>query len=374
MTGTFAFPTTVLFGAGRIAEWRDRMTRLGASRPLVVTDSGLIDTDTFKSVLAAAGAAPSSVSVFSDIRPNPSEADVRAATAAFGQHGCDSVVGVGGGSAIDVAKILRLRAKLPPQWQLREAIPAQDIGKLAPFVAVPTTAGTGSEVGRSSVITLDRQKHVVFHPSLLADVVILDPALTVGLPAKLTAATGADALTHCIESFTSPLFHPLCEGIALEGIHLIAGALPRAVKTPTDLDARGKMLVAATMGGIAFQKELGAAHSLAHPLSAICGLHHGLANALVLPTVMKFNAIHKPGVYARVGTAMGIPDPTDRATIDAVQSLLFDIGIASGLRAQGVKDSQLDALANQAFADGCHATNPVPVTRDDLYHLYQQAM
>ena len=161
---------------------------------------------------------------------------------------------------------------------------------LAPFIAIPTTAGTGSEVGRSSVITIDDQKLVIFHPALLANLVMLDPELTIDLPANLTAATGADALTHCIESFTSPVFHPLCDGIALEGIHLIAQALRPAVHEPANLEARGKMLIAATMGGIAFQKDLGAAHSLAHPLSAICGLHHGLANALLLPSVMAFNA------------------------------------------------------------------------------------
>jgi len=260
-----------------------------------------------------------------------------------------------------------------PEWTARQPLPER-VAKLPPFVAVPTTAGTGSEVGRSSVITVDGIKRVLFDPALRADVVILDPALTVELPAKLTAATGADALTHCIESFTSPTFQPICDAFALEGIHLITTALRRAVKEPTDLDARGSMLLAATMGGIAFQKDLGAAHSLAHPLSSICGVHHGLANALVLPTVMKFNATRKPGVYARVGTAMGLHPPTDEATIRAIESLLADIGIATGLRAHGVTTAHLDPLTTQAFADPCHQTNPVPVTRDDLYHLYEQAM
>jgi alcohol dehydrogenase class IV len=245
---------------------------------------------------------------------------------------------------------------------------------LAPFIAIPTTAGTGSEVGRSSVITIGGQKQVIFHPSLLAKLVILDPELTVDLPPKLTAATGADALTHCIESFTSPEFHPLCEGIALEGIRLIARSLSDAVKKPSDLEARGNMLIAATMGGIAFQKDLGAAHSLAHPLSAICGLHHGLANALVLPLVMKFNAVRKSGLYLRVGEAMGLPHASDETTIAAVEQLLRDIGIAPGLRQHGVRDDQLDALADQAFADSCHKTNAVPVTREDLRRLYEQAI
>jgi alcohol dehydrogenase class IV len=239
---------------------------------------------------------------------------------------------------------------------------------------MPTTAGTGSEVGRSSVVTIGGTKRVIFHPALLADLVILDPELTVNLPPKLTAATGADALTHCIESFTSPEFHPLCDGIALEGIRLIGHALPYAVKQPRDLEARGLMQIAATMGGIAFQKDLGAAHALAHPLSAMCGVHHGTANALVLPTVMELNARRKPGLYQRVAIALGCPEASDACAVAAVQSLLFNIDLTGGLRSVGVRDEQLDALSDAAFADSCHKTNPVPVTRDDLRALYQQAM
>jgi alcohol dehydrogenase class IV len=190
----------------------------------------------------------------------------------------------------------------------------------------------------------------------------------------LTAATGADALTHCIESFTSPEFHPLCDGIALEGIRIIGEALPYAVKQPRDLEARGLMQIAATMGGIAFQKDLGAAHSLAHPLSAMCGVHHGTANALVLPTVMELNARRKPGLYTRVAVALGCVEPTDACAVAAVQSLLFNVELTGGLRSVGVRDDQLDALADAAFVDSCHKTNPVPVTRDDLRALYQQSM
>jgi alcohol dehydrogenase class IV len=283
------------------------------------------------------------------------------------------VIALGGGSALDVGKVIRLLVD-SPQKTLASIKWDDDVGKLAPFLAIPTTAGTGSEVGRSSVVTIDGTKRVIFHPALLADLVILDPTLTVDLPAKLTAATGADALTHCIESFTSPEFHPLCEGIALEGIHIIAEALPRAMRSAKDLDARGKMQIAATMGGIAFQKDLGAAHSLAHPLSAMCGVHHGTANALVLPAVMELNAKRKPGVYRRVAVALGCAEPTDACAIASVKSLLKEIGLTGGLRSAGVKDDQLDALADAAFADSCHKTNPVQVTREDLRALYQQAM
>jgi hypothetical protein len=370
MVASFSFPTTILFGAGAVRELAARCQAIGASKPLIVTDPGLTKTPAFATTRQAA---PSSAQFFSDTKSNPTLENVTDAVAQFRQHGCDSVIGLGGGSAIDVAKIVRLVVKLP-QWKLGQPLPTTPIEQLAPFIAIPTTAGTGSEVGRSSVITIGGQKQVIFHPLLLAKLVILDPELTVDLPAKLTAATGADALTHCIESFTSPEFHPLCDGIALEGIRLIAQSLRDAVNEPKNLSARGNMLIAATMGGIAFQKDLGAAHSLAHPLSAICGLHHGLANALVLPLVMKFNAVRKPGLYLRVGEAMGLPHASDEATIAAVETLLREIGVPPGLRQHGVRDDQLDALADQAIADSCHKTNPVPVTRDDLRRLYQEAM
>jgi alcohol dehydrogenase class IV len=370
MTAAFSFPTAIVFGPGAIGELRQRLEKLGAVKPLVVTDSGLVATATFKRAMVSA---PAACPVFSGIESNPTDTQVQAATDEFRKNGCQSVIGIGGGSALDVAKIVRLKARLP-QWNIGQPIPTDQALDLAPFTAIPTTAGTGSEVGRSSVVTIAGKKRVIFHPSLLAKLVILDPELTLDLPVKLTAATGADALTHCIESFTSPEFHPLCDGIALEGIRLIANALPIVTKDPRNVDARGQMLVAATMGGIAFQKDLGAAHSLAHPLSAICGMHHGLANALVLPTVMRFNASRRPRLYERVGQAMGVKQTDDRSTIDAVESLLRNTGLTMGLRANGLKDEQLATLADQAFEDDCHRTNPVPVTRDDLYHLYEQAM
>ena len=370
MPVTFSFPTTIKFGAGSVGELGETLRSLGANKPLVVTDAPLTETRAFRTAVAAISGP---FHVFADTRSNPTEDNVEAAARAFVEQQCDSVIGLGGGSAIDVAKIVRVRVNRPT-WNLREPLSGEDdLGALAPFIAIPTTAGTGSEVGRSSVITIEGQKRVIFHRALLARLVILDPELTVELPAKLTAATGADALTHCIESFTSPMFHPLCDGIALEGIHLIARSLRTTVSIPMNLEARGNMLVAATMGGIAFQKDLGAAHSLAHPLSAICGLHHGLANALVLPTVMRFNAMRKPGLYARVGQAMGTKS-ADPHTISAVEDLFKDIGLPRDLATVGVKPDHLPALVDQAFADACHQTNPVPVTREDLHRLYQEAM
>lgn len=367
----FSFPTTIVFGAGTAATlWQRFAARTGATRPLLVTDRGLLSTAAFGSVREVLGGRER---VFSDVQLNPTEANVRAAADAFTMSGCDSVIALGGGSAIDVGKVIRLAAKYSDR-RLGDFDGGDEVGRLPPFCAVPTTAGTGSEVGRSSVVTIGQTKRVIFHPSLLADLVLLDPTLTIDLPPKLTAATGADALTHCIESFTSPQFHPLCDAIALEGIAIIADALPRAVNAPRDLHARGQMQIAAMMGGIAFQKDLGAAHSLAHPLSAMCGVHHGTANALVLPAVMEFNARRKPGVYARVAVALGCDASTDACAIASVRSLLKEIGLSHGLRAVGVKDEQLHGLADQAYADSCHETNPVPVTRDDLLALYQQAM
>lgn len=374
---TFSFPTTTLFGPGAIAELPTRLGQMGARRPLVVTDTGLLETRAFAALKKAVGA---SCEIFSGVHPNPVEQDVVQAARAFREKGCDSVIAFGGGSALDVGKACRLLIKRPDLALSQFNFNDDWIG-LAPCVCVPTTAGTGSEVGRSSVITLEatQRKGVLFHPQLLARLVVLDPELTLDLPAKLTAATGLDALTHCVESFTSPVFHPLCDGIALEGIHLIVEALPRAYRNGTDLDARGKMLVAAAMGAVAFQKDLGATHSLAHPLSSLCGMHHGTANAVCLPHVMEFNAQRKPGLYRRVGVAAGLDvlkagdTEADRRTIQFMRVLIRELGLGEGLGSHGVNESHLDALVEQAWADPCHQTNPVPVTRDDLRALYTAA-
>src|SRR5436190_875650 len=318
MISNFSFPTKVLFGAGALGELPGKLPGLNVRRPLLVTDAGVRTTDAFKRVSSIAG---TTWPVFSDVHPNPTNEDVEATCAAYHEHKCDSVIALGGGSPLDVGKIIRLRIKRPDK-SLAQFDADADWTGLAPLITIPTTAGTGSEVGRSSVIIIDNRKKGIFHPNLLASLAVLDPELTTGLPPRLTAATGADALTHCIESFTSPVFHPLCDGIALEGIRLIAEALPRAVKNGGDVEARGLMLIAAMMGGIAFQKDLGAAHSLSHPLSSLCGLHHGTANALTLPVVMEFNAARKPGLYRRIGVAFGLAQTDDAAIIRHVRAFL----------------------------------------------------
>ncbi|SPE50516.1 Iron-containing alcohol dehydrogenase [Verrucomicrobia bacterium] len=370
MSSSFSFPTNIRFGAGSLQELPRHLAALGVNKPLIVTDPGLLPTDAFKSLEKISG---KKWAVFSGVHPNPVIEDVEAATAAYRTGKCDSVIAFGGGSALDVGKVIRICVKRPDKPLIPFDFDA-DWSGLAPCVTIPTTAGTGSEAGRSSVIIKDGRKQVIFHPALIASLVVLDPELTRGLPPKLTAATGADALIHCIESFTSPVFHPPCDGIALEGIHLIEQSLARAVKNGDDLEARGKMLVAAMMGAIAFQKDLGAIHSLAHPLSTFCGMHHGTANALCAPFVMKFNAERVPGLYRRVGVAFGLSNPEDAATIEHVSGLFREVGLAPGLRAYGVKESQLDAMSEQAFEDTCHQTNPVPVTQKDLRSLYQLAL
>src|SRR5437763_7913510 len=300
----FSFPTPTLFGAGALAELPQRLPRLGLHRPLVVTDPGLLNSSAFGALAKVLGETQRDQKwfLYADVHPNPVESDVREAAAVFRENGCDGVIALGGGSPLDAGKAARLLVKRAG-FDLAKFYDEPDWSGLAPFVGIPTTAGTGSEVGRSSVITLEttKRKAVLFHPNLLAQLVILDPELTRGLPPNLTAATGADALTHCIESFTCPAFHPMCDGIALEGVRLIADALPRAFRDGNDLDARGTMLVAAAMGAVAFQKDLGLVHSMAHPLSTICGMHHGLADALCLVAGMKFCAERKPGLYRRVG-------------------------------------------------------------------------
>jgi alcohol dehydrogenase class IV len=352
---------------------------MGVRRPLVVTDPGLLRTSAFGRLREALGPGREGEAwhLFSGVHPNPVEADVTQAAAMYREHRCDGVIAFGGGSPLDVGKAVRLFGKRP-DLELAVFDYRDDWSGLAPFIAIPTTAGTGSEVGRSSVVTLaaTNRKKVIFHPELLARLVILDPELTRDLPPALTAATGADALTHCIESFTCPVFHPMCDGIALEGIRLIVEALPIAFREGTNLDARGKMLVAAAMGAVAFQKDLGACHSLAHPLSTVCGLHHGLANAVCLPPVLRFNARHRPGLYRRVGVVCGLDvqratdAEADAATIGLLTGFLASLGLARRLRDLGVEDRHLEELTAQAFDDGCHRTNVVPVTAADLRAFY----
>jgi alcohol dehydrogenase class IV len=384
-TASFSFPTSVQYGPGVLSAIESVFEKLKIQHPLIVCDTFLPDTPAYGKLMKALEGVDHlrHVSVFKDVHPDPVESNVRGAADAYRTNQCDGIIGLGGGSALDVAKVCRLLIMEPGlRFEESGAILARTWSALPPFIAIPTTAGTGSEVGRSSVITLEKTdaKSVIFHPSLLADEVLLDPEVTVSLPDKLTAATGLDALTHCIESFTSPVLQPLCDGIALEGIQLISRHFLKAVHEGSNLDARGGMLLGAMMGGIAFQKDLGATHSMAHPLSNLCQLHHGLANALCLPFVMQWNAGKQPGLYRRVGIAAGLDilnveaTEADTMTLHWVRMLIEQSGIQMGLSNHGVTPSHIEDLADLAIQDSCHQTNPVPVNRDVFVKLYQAAL
>ena len=378
---TFSFPVKTIVGPGTLGMLSRELSQISVRKPLVVTDGGLLSTSAYGYLKEHLVAAAIPFEVFSGVHPNPVESDVDGAAAAYRTASCDGVIGFGGGSALDVAKAVRLKLK-KPDLQLISFNAKDDWSCLAPCVCVPTTSGTGSEVGRTSVITIEATGHKtgIFHPCLLADLVFLDAEVTRDLPPRLTAATGIDALTHCIESFTSPVYQPYCDGIALEGVGMVVRWLPVAIDNGGDLEARTQMSVAAAMGAVAFQKDLGAAHSMAHPLSTQHGIHHGTANALCLPTVMRFNARGRPGIYRRVGEAAFLnladlsPEDADRQTIEFLEQFIQRSGISGGLKGAGVTKDHIDRLADEAFLDACHHTNPVPVTREAFVQLFVAAL
>jgi alcohol dehydrogenase class IV len=372
----FSFPTAIQFGCGARKLVGAHLRAQGLRRPLVVTDRALAALPMLAEFLSHLGDGLE-VAVFSGVAGNPTAAQAMAGAAAFGAHGADCVIGFGGGAALDVAKIVGLLATrgghaLEYAWDHPQARPIE--GELPYFVALPTTAGTGSEVGRSSVVSEDdtHVKRVIFSPRLLARAVFADPELTVGLPPAVTAATGMDALTHNVESYLSPEYHPLCDGIALEGTRIAARALARAVHEPHDLAARGDMLMASMMGAIAFQKDLGAVHSCAHALSAVCDLHHGLANALMLEPVLRFNLEAAPEKFAELAHVVGARDGA--GFIDWIARLKRAIGIPAGLAATGVRREQIPALVAIAERDICHRTNPRPCTAADFERFFLQAL
>jgi alcohol dehydrogenase class IV len=380
---TFSFPTRIVFGVGATRQLPACLEEIGVRRPLVVTDPGLRAAPPFKAVEAALRDSGIQYEVFDGVHPNPIEEDVVQAARAYRTAGCDCVIGVGGGSAIDVAKATVVMARQEgtlADYEAQAGGMDRMTGPYDPIIAIPTTAGTGSEVGRSSVITSPklRRKIIIFSPWLLPKRAILDPELTVSLPPFLTAATGMDAFTHCLESLTCPVYHPLCDAIAIHGLEMVVHFLERATRNGHDIEARGNMLVAASMGAIAFQKDLGATHSLAHPLSTEFGVHHGLANALCLPAVMRFNLDAAAPYYARLARIYG--DGTNEAdnrlaakAAEMVEGMIDRLGIKRGLRNHGVPQEGLQGLSESAFADSCHKTNIRPCTQDDLLRLYQES-
>jgi hypothetical protein len=374
----FAFPTTIHFGAGARRLVGPHLLELRLKRPLIVTDRALAALPVvaeFRSHLRGLD-----VAVFSGIHGNPTCAMVMAGAAAFKAHGADCVIGFGGGAALDVAKVVGVMAThegdvLEYVWDHPKVRPI--INPLPHFIALPTTAGTGSEVGRSSVVSENdtHHKRTVFDARILAKAVFADPELTLALPTAVTAATGMDALTHNIESYLSPAYHPLCDGIALEGLRIGARALATAVHEPGNLAARSDMLMSSMMGAIAFQKDLGSVHACAHALGAVCDLHHGLANALMIDTVLDWNREAVPEKFAELSHAVGIqPDSDGAAFIRWLRELKSRVGITGGLAARGVTRAHLPQLIPLAAKDFTAQTNPRPTTEADYERFFLAAM
>lgn len=369
MISTFSFPTKILFGPGAVERLPEEIERRGMNRPLLVTDAGLAGTAVFTRVRKLAPAAV----VFTQVDPNPTEQNVLDGAELYVGEGCDSVIGLGGGSPLDAAKAIRLKVTHPlPLADYDDLVDGwkRISADLPPFIAIATTAGTGSEVGRSAVITIEktRRKTVIFSPYLIPSVAINDAELTLELPASVTAGTGMDAYTHNVEAYLAKGYHPLCDAIALEGARLASENLPRVMAIPKDVEARGNMLMSSMMGAIAFQKGLGATHSLAHPLSSEFGMHHGTANAVLLPHVLEFNHDVAKERMIKLARQAGVASIVDRT-----KELNSLCNIRPRLRDYGIPESSLGMLAGKAIEDGCHLSNPRACTEDDLLHLYRRA-
>ena len=383
MITEMSFPTRIVFGEGALREVPNHLARLGVKRPLVVADQGVVAAGLLARLTAVLEGARVPFATFDGVEPNPTGGTVERGLAAYRQSGCDGVVGLGGGSPIDAGKGVRLLATHAlPLAQYDDAKDGWRLvtNPLPPMIAIPTTAGTGSEVGRSFVVTLEEtgRKTVIFAPPLMPSVAVCDPELTYGLPPRLTAATGMDAFTHNLEALCAKGFHPLADALARKGIELCGRHLVRAVRDGRDAEARASMMIAAITGAAAFQKGLGAAHALAHALTPVAGVHHGLANAIVLPYVMEFNLGAAAAPLAEAAVALGEPASSDaeglaRRAVERVRALLRDAGLPASLREVGVNEGQLPLLAQKAFEDASHLANPRPCQPADLSALLHAA-
>jgi len=374
----YNFPTIIRFGPGSSKELGDYLVKNDLLRPLIVTDPIVAQLDFFKKMLTELKSKKISVEVFSDLHKNPVKSDVYKGTDVYDNTSRNAVVGIGGGVALDVARAIVLRVNHREDLFKYDDLIGGDVyvtNDVPHFITIPTTAGTGSEVGRSAIIADDdtHQKKILFSPKLLAKVVFADPMLTMDLPAPVTAATGMDALTHNMEAFLAKMPHPLCEGIALEGIALIHQSLENAVNKP-DLQSRSKMLIASLMGAVAFQKGLGVVHSLAHPLSALLDTHHGLANAVNIPYGMQFNIKGCEEKFKRIARTLELKKENGEAVVEYLFNLNSNIGIPHKLSKIGVKAEHINTLADLAIADFAHPNNPKPVTREDFKSLYENAL
>jgi len=376
LRGNWNYPTSIKFGAGRIAELPDHCRSLGMKRPLLVTDAGLAALPMVANALRLSRDAGLGCELFSDVQPNPVEANVTAGVAAYRAGHHDGVIAFGGGSALDTGKAIALMVgQERPIWDFEDRedwFTRVNVARMAPVVAVPTTSGTGSEVGRASVLTdlRDHTKKIIFHPRMLPAIVIADPELTVGLPASITAAVGMDALSHNLEAYCAPGYHPLAEGISVEGMRLIKEFLPRAVANGNDLEARAHMLIASSMGATAFQKGLGAMHSLSHPCSANLGTHHGLTNAVVMPYVLEWNRAALDYKMVRLAAWLGLEDRSFDGVLAWVIGLRDAIGIPHTLADIGVHEEHARPFAPQALNDPSTGGNPLPMTEQDFERLY----
>jgi alcohol dehydrogenase class IV len=379
LRGNWNYPTSVRFGAGRIAELPEAVTSAGMRRPLLVTDPRLAAMPMVTQALATLKAGGVEAAVFSDVRPNPVAANVEVGVKALKSGGHDGVVAFGGGSALDVGKVIAFMAgQTRPMWDFEDIgdwWTRADPNGIAPIVAVPTTAGTGSEVGRAGVITDERThtKKVIFHPLMMPKITICDPQLTAGMPPVITAGTGMDALAHCLEAYCGPFYHPLADGIAVEGMRLVKESLARAVRDGQDLEARAHMMSAALMGATAFQKALGAIHALSHPVGALHDTHHGMTNAVFMPYVLVFNRPAVEEKIARLASYLGLS-----ASFDAFLHFVLDLRDATGvphtLQGLGVDASQLDRIAAMAPQDPTAGGNPVPLDERSARAIFIKAL
>lgn len=374
----WSYPTSIRFGAGRISELADACQAAGISRPLLVTDPGIAALPITAGAVEFLNAAGIECAVFSDIKPNPTGQNVENGLAVMRGGNHDGVIAFGGGSGLDAGKVIAfMQGQTRPMWDFEDIgdwWTRADPAGIAPIVAVPTTAGTGSEVGRAGVITNEdtHTKKIIFHPDMLPKVVICDAELTTGLPPHLTAGTGIDAFVHCLEAYCAPTYHPMSEGIAVEGMRLVKEFLPVAYKNGNDLEARGQMLSAAAMGATAFQKGLGGIHALSHPVGAVYDTHHGLTNAVFMPYVLMRNRAAIEDKLGRLSAWLGITGGFN-GFMDYVLSMREDMGIVHSIKDIGVDDAQFDRLAAMAVEDPSMGTNPVNLTVADCVALMEQA-
>ena len=374
----YNFPTIIRFGAGSSNELGDYLLKNNLSNPLIVTDPTVSQLDFFKKIIDELKKKNISTETFSEIHKNPVKSNVYKGTDVYDNTNRDSIIGIGGGAALDVARAIVLRVNHREDLFKYDDLIGGDVyvtNDVPHFITIPTTAGTGSEVGRSAIIADDEthQKKILFSPRLLAKIVFADPLLTMELPPFITAATGMDALTHNMEAYIAKMPHPLCEGIALEGISLINQSLEKAVNKP-DLESRSKMMIASSMGAIAFQKGLGVVHSLAHPLSSLLDTHHGLANAVNIPYGMEFNIEGFENKFRRIARTLELKEETGEAVVKYLFDLNSKVNIPHKLSAIGVKQEHIETLADLAIADFAHPNNPKPVSREDFRNLYNKAL